>query len=181
MPTWYAPITWATDDVPTATQFNQFLRDDLLYLLNRPSAVVLRDNGGVYTTTSTSFANIDGANLSIALSIAGSAVLLGFTGAIYDSANIANAQVMLDFTVDGARVGAAGLDGLLPVRTSPNATGIIIENCSFGILVTGLSAGSHTFKVQWRRVSASCTPNLISGGGSSPTDSIVGFWAAEVG
>ena len=58
--TWITPKTWAVDELVTASMLNTHLRDNLNYLLGRPKQVIRRDNNATYTTTSTSFVDIDG-------------------------------------------------------------------------------------------------------------------------
>jgi hypothetical protein len=165
---WTTPPSFTSGQVITATDLNTYLRDNTSYLLSRPKNAVKRDNNANYTTTSASFVDIDGTNLSITLSVSGSAVLLAFSGTVNSSSN----QPAFDFTVDGTRVGTGGSDGLMTM------TGNIQSNATFIALVTGLSAGSHTFKVQWRAVSG--TTLLYAGNGTGGQDVQPYFSAVEV-
>lgn len=167
---WTTPPSWSTSQLVTATQM-QVLSDDLSYLLNRPGNAVKRDNGSNYTTTSTSFGDIDGTNLKITLACSGSAVLLAFTGSCTVTSG---SYIMFDFDIDGTRFASAGADGL-------TAHQLINANPScicMAVIVTGLSAGSHVFKVQWR-VSGG-TGTLASGNGGAGADYITAFSAVEV-
>jgi len=56
--------------------------------------------------------------------------------------NTANVLTMLDLTLDGARVG--GEEGLIVVKGSHEAL------ASFTRLLTGIAAGVHTIRLQWR-------------------------------
>ncbi len=162
--TWTSPVTWNPGQVVAASDLNAQLRDNLIYLFARPQGVVKRDNGASYTTTSTSFVDIDGTNLKITLNISGSAVLLGFTGCGY--------LAQFDFLIDSTRYASAGADGLV------DAGGALGPICMIG-LVTGLAAGSHTFKVQWKVTGG--TGALYAGNGTGGQDFIPTFWASEVG
>jgi hypothetical protein len=165
---WSTPPTFTSGQVITATDLNTYLRDNENYLLSRPKNFVKHDNNADYTTTSSSFVDIDGTNLTITLTLSGSAVLLSFTAVINDSSN----QPAFDFTVDGTRVGGS-TDGLMTISGGNG------RYCATMVaLVTGLSAAAHTFKVQWRAVSGTAT--LYAGSGTSGNDTLPYFSAVEV-
>jgi hypothetical protein len=101
-------------------------------------------SAGDITTPSTSFVDLTGATLTI--TTAGGPVLLLFNVSSYNSA--ANYRNSFDFAVDGTRMAAAaafGLGSSMGPTSSVEAPG-----ATLAALVTGLSAASHTFKVQWR-------------------------------
>lgn len=165
---WTTPADWSTIPIPGVSDMNTQVRDNLNYLLSgRPMQAIKRDNGADYTTTSTSWVDIDGANLAITLTINGTNVMLGFTGV---SSGVQ--YIDWDFTVDGTRYASAGLDGLAHNGSSSDF------HIAMTALVTGLAPGSHTFKVQWKV--ASGTGKLYAGAGSAGTDFIPVFWAYEV-
>jgi hypothetical protein len=169
---WTTPDTRSAGDVLSAANYNIYLRDNLNYLFSgRPKFSVLRDNGGDYTTTSTTFVDVDGTNLKGTLTISGSAVLLGFTCQFKYQTTTA----YLDFTVDGVRVGAAGADGLI---YSVSGAAYMKPFGCFIALATGLSVGSHTFKVVWKSYGG--TSVMHSGNGVSGEDFIPHFWGIEV-
>ena len=172
---WSTPPTVASGAVISASTFGNVVRDDLLYLLTRPSAAVKRDNGATYTTTSTTFVDIDGTNLTATLSMNGGVALVGFAGVIRNLST--DQSALLDITYDSVRVGAAGTNGL--VRVQPVATAHA-EYITMLALITGLSVGSHTFRPQWR-VQAAGTIGLFSGNGTLGEDLIPTFFAIEVG
>src|SRR5690242_16872399 len=133
---WTTPATWNPGQVISATDLNTHLRDNLNYLLSgRARQVIKRDNNANYSTTSTSFVDIDATNLSITLNLSGSAVLVTFT-AVAD--NTGGGLPVLDIDVDGTRYGSAGADGL--VQAGGNKSPVTLS-----VLITGLSAGNHTF------------------------------------
>src|SRR5258705_10834049 len=119
---WSTPPTFTSGQVITATDLNTYVRDNTNYLLSRPKNAVKRDNNANYNTTSATFVDIDGTNLSITLSINGSAVLLAFSGTVNSSSN----QPSFDFTVDGTRVGSAGGDGLMSITGNLELNATII-------------------------------------------------------
>ncbi len=169
---WTTPDTRSAGDVLSAAAYNTYLRDNLSYLFSgRPKFSILRDNGADYSTTSTSFVEVDGTNLKGTLTIAGSAVLLGFTCQF----KYQTPTAYLDFIVDGVRVGAAGADGLIH---SVSAAAYSKPFGCFLALVTGLSVGAHTFKVVWK--SSGGTSVIHSGNGVSGEDFIPHFWGIEV-
>jgi hypothetical protein len=166
---WTTPKTWAVDELVTASALNSHLRDNLNYLFGRPKQSVKRDNNVAYTTTSTSFVDVDSTNLKLTLTLTGSSVLIGFTAVPATVNNIG----FLDFAVDGARYASEGTEGLAAVE--PNS----YVPMTMTALITGLSAGSHNFTVQWRVNGGSMA--IRAGSGAAGYDQIPTFWAIEVG
>ncbi len=170
---WTTPDTRSAGDVLSAANYNTYLRDNLNYLFSgRPKFSILRDNGANYTTTSLTFVDVDGTNLKGTLTVSGSAVLLGFNCALVGL----NIRGFFDFAVDGTRLGAAGLNGLIR-QTEGNGGGD--GGVSLMALVTGLSIGSHTFTIQWRAHAAG-TLTMYAGSGTAGQDFIPHFWGIEV-
>lgn len=93
---------------------------------------------GTVTTTSTSFVDMS-ANLSITLTTGARRCRITFSGA---GASNANSTVAVDVNIDGTRMGQDL--GLLFAQGSTH------HNFSFSIITPVLSAGSHTFKPQWK-------------------------------
>ena len=81
-----------------------------------------------------------------------------------------------DFTLNGTRVGAAGLNGLQGNRSPANGA---LQPLFIGALVT-VAPGSNVFKPQWTP-QGSYVITLYSGAGSAGTDYMVQFGAIEVG
>jgi hypothetical protein len=131
--------------------------------------IIKRDNGATYQTTSGSFTNVDGTNLSITLTVNTGKVLLEFSGAGVNTTN----NMFFDVTVDGTRYGAAGADGITATGATVNT-----QPLGFTIMIDGLSVGAHTFNLVWRVTAG--TANLYSGNGVAGADFIVGFSAREV-
>lgn len=164
--TWTTPKTW-TNEPLIAGDLNTHLRDNMEALKDPPTAHVELDELTDYSTTSTTFVDVDATRLSLTVDTNGGAVIVGFAGAMQiTGANFA----YLDVTVDGTRF--AGDNGLLGIRDT------VLDNVSFVILVTNLSAGSHTFALQWRVNSGTAT--LFAGAGSTNTDLHPQFWVREV-
>ena len=104
---------------------------------------------GTLTTSSSTF--VDMAGISITLNTSGRDVELAFNTTVYASAATSAA---FDFTVRGRRTihwcawASRQINGIVMTRIT--AAGIDHCAASGPVRVTGLSAGSHTFKVQWR-------------------------------
>ncbi len=162
---WTTPITWAAGSVVSAATLNAQVRDNLGYLIARPHQRIIRTDASDYSTTSTTFVNIDAASLSIDLTISGSAVLVGFGGVLRQTEG-----VYLDLSVNGTRY-ANTTQGIGIATISSTANYAL---ASYSVLVTGLSVGAHQFRPMWRV--ASGTGVLRATTSTSP----VCFWAVEV-
>lgn len=103
---------------------------------------------GTLTTTSSSFADVDGANMEITITkrMADTDILIDFRGALYST----GANTDVEFAL---REGST--DHVCHYRYINQANTWI--ECSSLLRVTGLSAGSKTFRLRWRRVSGSGT------------------------
>ena len=165
--------TFTPGQVVTATDLNTYLRDNEGYLLNRPAQIILRDNNANYTNNvAGSYANIDGTNLAITLNFSGSLAYVWLQGVVSGSA--AAVAIDFDFTLDGLRVGGAGLNGLYMSRTVGTGT---LSGIYYAALVA-VTPGSHTFKPVWSPQSGTAT--LYSGANSAGTDYLVQFGVMEV-
>jgi hypothetical protein len=126
-------------------------------------------SSGDYTTSSASFSDIDGTNLSFTVTTGAHRVKMSFVGSVLGGAT-ANQQIYLDVTVDGTRAG--GAVGLVASRNANDTTQRRF-NGSFTYLTDVLSAGSHTFKFQWAAASGTAT---IEADGSDNTPR---WWVEE--
>ena len=99
---------------------------------------------GNYTTTSTTFADVDGSNTNLTISTGAHRVMIMFTGTAKNSTN--TFSVYFDVDIDGTRFGN-GDAGIIRIQSAP-AGGL--HNASFTVVTSALSAGSHTFKLRWR-------------------------------
>ena len=138
----------------------------------KASASYTCDETADYQTTSTAFVDVDSTKLSLTITTNGGDVLVHFDGVARHRAN--GHYVYFDVEVDGSPLG--GDDGL--VMTSDNQALTV----SFTRLVTGLSAGSHTFTLQWKTDYADPTyyPILYAGAGTSNFDVHPQFWVREM-
>lgn len=169
--TWTTPKTWVTGEPLTAGDLNTHLRDNLNALKTPPGDAYIANEASNYTTTSTAFVSVDATNLALTITTAGGDALVAFSGAV--SNNTAGQAVYFDVDLDGVR--QAGNDGI-NVLTSAAANSI--GNAAFAWLVTGLAAGSHTFKLQWK-VSGG-TGTLYAGAGTGGADIHPQFWVREI-
>jgi hypothetical protein len=172
---WVTPRTWVPEELVTANLLNTHLRDNLNALKNPPSARYEPNEGSDYTTTSTSFVDVDATNLALTITTAGGDVMVGFHGLVAPD-NVGAARVLFDVAVDGTRT--AGNDGITGTTQEGSEGGARPKNVSFVRLISGLAAGSHTFKLQWRTNTGTAT--LYAGAGTSNADVHPQFWAREV-
>ena len=152
MPDWTLMNDLSTGDLVTEADMDA-LRGNLEYLLD-PNQQRIRRDAGDYTTTSTVFVDVDATNLTLTLETHGGPVLVFLTGR--SSMSGVGSLTYFDVAVDGVRAGtpSAG-DAGLTAFTSPATNAQ--HNVSFSFLVTGLAAGEHTFKLQWRVSSTTAT------------------------
>jgi hypothetical protein len=169
---WTTPHTWEDNELVTADLLNTHLRDSLNALKAPPTDHHECDEASDYTTTSTSFVDVDGTNLALTITTTGGDVLVHFHASMMHS----NAgRIYFDVAVDGNRI--AGDDGILGGVAS-NSAGAPVTWMTFTRLITGLSVGEHTFKLQWK--TSGSTAKLFAGAGTSNGDVHPQFWAREV-
>jgi hypothetical protein len=173
--TWTAPKTWATSELVTAALLNTHLRDNLEFLLKPPSASQDYDNGTDPTTTSTSFVAIDTGgdpDLRLSLETEGEDVAVSFFGLINgDNSGNVIGGVYLNVLVDGTTLAVAD-DGICVVFSDALVGPDNYSSGYFRIIISGLSAGVHTFDLMWK-VSASggtTTATLYAGAGTARKD-----------
>jgi hypothetical protein len=144
---WTDPAEWNVGDVLTKDRLNQDIRDNLIALKTPPSANFEADEASNYTTTSTVFVDVDATEGKFQLTIetAGGDVMVGFVGTCEI---ITNNRLYFDIDVDGTR--KAGDDGICFQEWNSADSADEDTVISFVYLVTGLTPGSHTFKLQWR-------------------------------
>lgn len=161
------PKTWSAALV-TVADMNTYIRDNQIALKDPPTDSYDVNEVADYTTTSATFVDVDATDLALTITTTGGDVLVHFHGTTIHSST--NAR-FFDVDMDGARLG--GDDGFLNIGGSDDAI-----PASFTRLVTGLSAGSHTFKLQWRTSAGTLT--MYAGAGTSAGDVHPQFWVREV-
>ncbi|MBN1200610.1 MAG: hypothetical protein JXJ20_02020 [Anaerolineae bacterium] len=147
---WTTPKTWSTSELVTAAMLNTHLRDNLNALKAPPSSRLQNFNTTI-STTSTTWTDLT-AGMVRELTTSGGDVLLLFEAAVELDAASDAYYIYLDFDVDGDRVSEVSIGILKMNRYSGNRKGITLF-----YLVTGLEAGTHEFKPQWRVNDAAAT------------------------
>lgn len=173
--TWVTPDTFVAGQLVTAQHMNT-MRDNFLALKTPAYFTCWIDEAADYTTTSTSFVDIDTTNAELTgtITTAGGAVLLGFSAACEHSS--ATAKIYLDFDVDGTRL---GLDDGIYMTDNFVATEAMAIAYTFLIPAGTLAAGSHVFKAVWK--TSASTATLYAGAGTSNKNTHPNFWGHEVG
>lgn len=157
---WVSPRTWTAGELITATIMNAHLRDQLTALKNRAYGVCDIDEASNYTTTSTSFTDVDATNLSITVVTGGGVMEVIFDGVVDNSGASYN---YMNVDIDGSPMVAN--DGINATQEGAAGERQIF---SFNRRVIGLSAGSHTFKLQWKVSGGTAT--LYAGAGTASLD-----------
>ncbi len=135
---WTTPRTWVDQELVTAGLLNTHLRDNLNYLL-APNCQEIKLTNGDKSTTSTTPVDISG--LSITLTTNGGPVLVVFDGLFHDNGVLTH---FVNLRVDGTDYasGAMMYGALYDSSADP-------RHHTLAVLITGLAAGSHTFKMRW--------------------------------
>lgn len=167
---WTTPKTWNDGDVLTAAELNEQVRDNLNFLFDKPGAISNLDEAANYTTTSTTFVDIDATDLSKTITTSGGDVLIWFSAFLRGSARIA-----ISFNIEHNGSVVAGEDGIQVVQTvdslaiSALGTGNYAY-ISFVYLIEAPAAGSNTFKMQWKQSNATQTATMYAGAGTTDAD-----------
>jgi hypothetical protein len=177
---WHTPITWQVDQLVTETHLNTQIRDNMDYLKERvdnpTSDEYTANETSDYSTSSTTFVDVDATNLAFTLNTKGNAVMVGFYGTV-NTVTTTDMYIYFDVLVDGVRRG--GDDGMVLVsRKGASGYALATDSVAFVHLIPSLSVGSHTFKLQWKAVGGSAT--LRAGAGTSLFDLHPQFWVREV-
>ncbi len=154
-----APRTWTTGELVTKALLDAEIRDNIGALKTPASGYSIIDEAADYSTTSTSFVNIDGTDLSLTFTTAGGILLATFTGNAYTVATAS--RIYFDITVDGVRQG--GDDGYIATELTTNSRAVCIV-----VPLYGVSAGSHTFALQWKTNTG--TAGMYAGAGTASFD-----------
>jgi len=131
---WTIPLTWTANGVPSETDFNTHIRDNLNALKTPAFGQIFTASAGNYSTTATTAVPIDTANLSITLTTYGGNIECHCQ--VLMSANNGSPRLGLDY--DGtAWAGTAITRGIAAGAAAAVA---------YTVFVTGLASGSHTFR-----------------------------------
>lgn len=176
MTTWTTPRTWADNDLVDAADLNEQLRDNLEALKDPPSDSYVADEATNYATDSTSWVDVDDTNMALQITTHGGDIMIGFHGNLKrKSGNADYACFNVDY--NGSKV--AGGDGIL--ASSQVGPGVPTP-VSFVRLLTGLDAGTYTFKLQWKVLTGGVGYGvaMYSGDGDANWDMHPQFWVREV-
>ena len=166
------PRTWVALETVTASIMNIHVRDNLNALKDPPTALYILNEAVDYTTTSTSFVNVDATDLALTITTTGGDVMIGFHGQVVNS-GLNKIYFDVNESVGAARLGGDdGMTMFYMVAASQNA------ECSFTWLARSLSAAAHTFTLQWKTSAGTAT--LYAGAGTSTFDLHGIFWVREV-
>lgn len=168
---WTAPITWSGALVGV-DNLNEQIRDNLTFLKNPPFDSYEFNEGADYSTSSTTFVDVDATDLSKTVETAGGRLYVHLHASVLIPSS--TAKIYFELDIDGAPVG--GDDGILVLL--PAAT-TAIETVDFTRVIEGLAAGNHVVKLQWK-VSAN-TVTMYAGAGTATLDVHPQFWVGEIG
>lgn len=163
---WINPSNKATTDLIAASDWNQDVVANAQALKNPPSDSYTLNEGSDYSAAG-SWQDIDATNLALTITTTGGDVMVHFHGTFYSAGAAQN--VRLDVDVDGAR--NAGDDGIIMANVGSGDVPM-----TFTRLIEGLSAASHTFKLQWN----GGTNIRLAAGSGSGSDVHPQFWVREV-
>ncbi|MCY4021347.1 MAG: hypothetical protein OXG39_18210 [Chloroflexi bacterium] len=140
---WTTPkIDWNNGELVTADDMNEI--GGLLKKLMAPLAVASYTTPSDIVATPRDWSDIDSDNLNFTLDTTGGDVLAHFQGVIHDETHRGH-TVGFNLEVDGVR--QRGSNGIVSAGLDNDRQNVPI---AFTELIRNLSAGTHTFKFQWR-------------------------------
>ena len=167
---WTQPKTWASEPL-TSTDMNTHLRDNLEALKDPPSNNYELNEASNYTTTSTTFVDVDATNLSLTIVTHGGDIMVHFHGMFDHNTN--GGYVFLDVDLDGTRI--AGDDGFIGT-----------QGFEWGDECRNLHAPYHRISWPGRTPLSSCgarvqvQATLLAGAGTANGDLHSQFWVREI-
>lgn len=166
--------TLVDSDRFSQSEANTYIRDNLNALKNPPTSVYIASNrSSDYSTTSTSFADVDGTNMALSITTTGDGaggngdVVIALTGTVYSSGSI---RIYFRILEDGVALNAD--DGLLVSEGSGT------RPVGFFYLRANATPGAHTYKLQWKVSSG--TGQLLANAGTSGRDCRAMFMIREM-
>lgn len=136
--------TFADGGTPTASQFNQYT-ENIEWLHAPPKATIEFSGTADFTTTSTTWGTLSGFSTAVVCTGAKILALLCCTGNNVD----------LDLSLDGTRLCSTGTAGTASARVDQATDSV--NGVNLPVLYEGVTAGTHTFAVQWKASSATAT------------------------
>jgi hypothetical protein len=127
-----------------------------------PGSQVLYNNGADYTTTEATFEDVDTDNIKVTITTLGGPVRVSVLCTVLHGS--IGGRIHFDIDVDGTRVGNANTNGLGARGNASVASASDTEDfVAFSVMVFGLGAGEHTFKLQWRTPVGTATMHSETG------------------
>ncbi len=162
MADWIDPREWVVGEGITATKLNE-ISESINYVHDKPKSIVtIFGSGADLTTTSTTIVAVDDAQFTLSLQvIAGESVVVALVVDTTGSTTNINPvyDVIIDDTTYVSSNTATPLTAGLWTRYTPTAATSVSGLPAAPVIITGLVAGVHTFKLRWK-VSAAGTATL---------------------
>lgn len=167
---WTSPLTW-TSTLVTVANMNTHVRDNLNALKDPPGGYTFY-HGADISISGTSFANVD-SNLAQTITVAGTRVMVGFTGVVRPSASTER-RLYLNVSVDGTDYWPD--DGLLACGNGAitNSIDMLFPVC-FVAWIT-VTPGSRVFRLRAKVNAGSYTLYAFT---TANYATHAGFWATE--
>jgi hypothetical protein len=166
---WTRPKTWSSEPL-TSLDLNTYMRDNQTYLKDRLdnsiSRVISADSN--FTTSSSTWVDVDSAALALTLDTLGGAVFVGYAGNV--RVNRDNYRCYFNLAVDGADHFAG--DGFTQYHSGSQDNDRLKPLC-FVLLIPDLAAGRHSFVLRWKTQSGSVSRMDV-------TRLYPQFWAKEI-
>lgn len=146
---WTTPRTWASELI-TTTIMNAHIRDNLNALKDPPGAVSYVSARDYQIDTSGAWSNVDtgdvDAHFRHTLTVADDTVTVRFVGQVQPVNNVA--RVGFGVSVDGTQYFPASGIAFIAGGNVTNASAMVFP-VGFEVVLTGITAGSHTFRLTW--------------------------------
>lgn len=175
---WTDPKTWSGFEALTAAKMNIYMRDNQIFLFDRPSSVVVGNVGVDYTTVGAAFATVDATNLQLSLTPSNSHVDVVFNakvGLTNINSHVSFRLLLNSVTPFPAASFSSGIGGF----RAPAANSLLLV--SFSLLLTAgvdfTVDAPLTIDLQW--FVSGGTATMYNGAGVGFNDSAVQFWAHE--
>lgn len=164
MADWITPRVWVVREAITATKLNE-ISESLNFLFKTARSIVTQFGGGTnLTSTNTSFAAVDDAQFTLSIDVPeGADVLCWFNAAAQHSLTTGSAifDVLIDDTnYVSSGTGTPATTGCFPQRSIQGTSAAYVGG---NLIIEGLSAGVHTFKLRWKVITAGTITLFLSG------------------
>lgn len=149
-----ASFPYSTGHLVTASEFNAIgTRLDALESASDNYVYDSHSQVSTYSINSPTMVDIDATNLAVTITTAGGDIYVEFSGAVLSCPSAVSGDLDIFDVSNNAVMG-------LEVRY--NSSGVYYGPVYLRGYVTGLSAGSHTFRLRWKRGGASAISMLTN-------------------